>query len=118
VKTSPLGCSPTWNEDDLQPGESAKFPGDAVTKKTYLLSWWSEPSEATVEATLRRLNSSVMEENLVHVSEWNRQAAMIAWGELTGHEEGSRPGSQQTDGRQLQKQKKKNRQQLGFPWNQ
>jgi len=69
--------------------------------KTYLLSR-SEPSEATVEATLMRLNSSVMEENLIPVSERNRRAAMTAGGQLTGHEEASRPGSQQTDGRQLE----------------
>jgi hypothetical protein len=31
VKTSPLGCSPIWNEDDLQGAKSAEFPVDAAT---------------------------------------------------------------------------------------
>lgn len=50
-----------------EPGQQESLP-KATTTKTYLSSR-SDPSEATVEATLRRPNSSVMEENLENSSQ-------------------------------------------------
>ncbi len=86
VKTSPLGFSPTWKEVGLQRIESANSHIPADTTKTYLASLSESPE--LLEVALRRLNSSVTEENLFGVSERIREATITTrWHELTEHEE-------------------------------